>query len=1349
MDLFNDEFQPLNASHNQIIDILNYMFKDLDAQQLDLLCYFAYTSPSADLSNLERYIKYIDNTQSLDTLKKCAFSLVEDHFLISPYYSSYFYSASINGTYVVPALYYLITKRSSLYTKLKRSKISVRTEIEYLCQVIQHVSQGIDCKKKLGRFTLPANYYSSYYNFLFFFPKMRVLAEVVHPKFIYRFISYAINYAQASDLTDYIPLLEQLYDNIVDRQDKTFAGEALAYARYCYDGTYKEIPSPSSYWGYILNGLHLAFSGDNEAAADSFAKGFNSYNKEISTTVKNAYALTLPAYFCTICFARGIKPAHKNRFATLSSKYNEIRDMSLNSSRILTLYYEDNSLLSTYAKQWCKDLQNSSSSNGYALCQYVANYLGLTDTKPSTPIQKPAHKILVHEMRSMFSLSQDELNELNTLYGDKPLFEQVKSLKPWEITLDKVLRIASTEVGNKKTDKSDSRLIYIASKYQIVEVCSQSRLKSGVWGKPHVLSLSRIREIEVNTLNSHDLRVRSALKGYNSTNAFDFTSIMPALVGCDRVFVDVGSKLTPAIVDEDQPYLLLEKTKNGEFQFTSNIKLKDIKYGDTVCVVEKSRTHFSVIKLSNAQLNIFLQLLQLPSLPAEAEPVLRNFLSNINPKIGIHSSSIEGAETLNSVQGDPEVVIRIYPANDLTFTIELLVKTVKGGSELFSPGNGDAIVVDMVNGERCQVMRKISRERTLAKNIRQFVEDLTDSDFSDAQLQAQQMLELIEYVKDQPEYCIEWPKGAEIKLKVADESSWSFHMKRSEQWFDVEGEVSVDANTVLSLAQLLDAVSKNDGRFVKLNDNDYLLISESIKRQLKRLNEIATSKGGKVKVSPLQAAVDNDIFGDNGLVKVDSEWTKLRNKIIDSYKQSPRIPSALQAELRDYQHDGYLWLKHLTEWGGGACLADDMGLGKTVQAIAFLISEAKSGAALVVAPASVLPNWRNELARFAPSLNVKVLNNSNDRANEIFSAKPGDVVLTTYGLLISEEDTLISRKWHVVCLDEAHTIKNRDTKMSKVAMRLYAEKKLALTGTPIQNHLGELWNLFQFLNPGLLGSHEQFQQKYITPIEVSRDKDVQRQLKRTLAPFMLRRTKKEVADELPDKTEIKISVDLTNEETAIYETLRVKAEQQLQSSDKVDVNILSQITQLRRAACTPQLVANDFTGESSKLKTFISLVDDICSTGNKVLVFSQFTSFLKLAKDALDKVGVPYQYFDGSTTIAQREKIIEQFRNDDNCQLFLISLKAGGLGLNLTEANYVIHLDPWWNPAIEQQATDRAYRIGQKQKVTVYHLISAHTIEEKILRLHATKRDLADQLLEGTNVSHKITATELLNMLSQ
>jgi SNF2 family DNA or RNA helicase len=304
-----------------------------------------------------------------------------------------------------------------------------------------------------------------------------------------------------------------------------------------------------------------------------------------------------------------------------------------------------------------------------------------------------------------------------------------------------------------------------------------------------------------------------------------------------------------------------------------------------------------------------------------------------------------------------------------------------------------------------------------------------------------------------------------------------------------------------------------------------------------------------------------------------------------------------------------------------------------------------------------------------------------------------------------------------------------------------------MTGTPIQNHLGELWNLFQFLNPGLLGTHEQFHKKFIVPIENEDNHGMQRHLKKIIAPFMLRRTKSEVVDELPDKTEIKISVDLTDEETAVYETIRVRAEQQLQEQNRVDVNVLAQITQLRRAACTPKLVNDSFKGESSKLDAFVSLVDEIASGGNKVLVFSQFTSFLQLAKEQLDKAGIKYLYFDGSTTIAKREKIIEQFRSGE-VQLFLISLKAGGLGLNLTEANYVIHLDPWWNPAIEQQATDRAYRIGQKQKVTVYHLISAHTIEEKILRLHAVKRDLADQLLEGTNISHKLTAKDLLEMLS-
>jgi SNF2 family DNA or RNA helicase len=1343
MKLLDNKSHTHDDSHSRIVKIINKMFEPLDANERDLLCYCAYINREILSYNLDEYYNSISKNLPPNELKNCAISLKRKGYLWS-YYSNFFYNANIICQYVIPALYYLITERRNLYEKIRKSKISVTNDIEYICQVIECVSQGIDCKSKLAKFAKPTMFEGSYYFTILYFPEMRILADVVHPIYINNFISYAINTAQTDDIDNYIPFLEQLATKIEIPEEMIFAKEALAYARYCYDGTYEEIQSPSCFWGYLLKGIYLAYNGDIELAADVFAKGLIFFNKCKNVTVKNVYSHTLPAYYSTICFSRSTKQSHKNKFCRLSTKYRELGDVQLNPAKILTLYYDNNEHLGIYTKQWCDELSKASYRNSYALCRYIANYLELKEVDTSLPIRKPIHKILAHEMRRMFTFSQDELDDLNKLYGEKSLLEHEHRLASWELTLNKVLEVASAEVGN--NEPSTLRISYIVSKDLDVDIRLQSRLKSGNWGKPRHLTYARFLELDEDTLDEYDIRVRDKISNYYNCKSDKLLSV---LVGCDRVFVEIGAKLTPAVVDMEQAFVLLEKGEKGEYKFTSNLKLSDLQDSTKVKIVAKSRTHFSVIKITNAQLIIFKELLKMPTLPAEAEPVLRNFLSNISPNIGVHSSSIEGAETLNSVQGDPEVVIRIYPATNLTFTPNVLVRPVKGCTELCAPGKGVAILIDKVNGVRCQIMRKLTREHELVNNLRQYIEDLTGGIFDNTQLQAQQMLELMDYVKEKPEYSIEWPEGAELKLKAANESSWSIHMNKTEQWFEVEGEVSIDMNTVLSLAQLLDAVSKSDGKFVKLSDRDYLLISESIKRQLEQLSKIASISGGKVRVSPLQAAIDNEIFGQNGLVKVDDVWKNLRTKIFDSYKKVHRLPNSLQAELRDYQYDGYLWLKRLTAWGGGACLADDMGLGKTVQTIAYLLSEAKYGAALVVVPASVLPNWRNELARFAPSLNVKVLNNFADRRSEISSADSGDVVLTTYGLLISEEASLTVRKWHVVCLDEAHVIKNRDAKMSKVAMQLHADNRIALTGTPIQNHLGELWNLFQFLNPGLFGTYEQFQQKYITPIECFGNKDVQRQLKRTIAPFMLRRTKKEVAEELPDKTEIKISVELTDEETAIYETLRTKAEHQLQSNEKVDVKILSQITQLRRAACTPQLVYKDFTGESSKLKTFLSLVDDISSTNNKMLVFSQFTSFLKLAKNALDKVNVQYLYFDGSSTISQREKIIEQFRNDDDCQLLLISLKAGGLGLNLTEASYVIHLDPWWNPAIEQQATDRAYRIGQKQNVTVYHLISAHTIEEKILRLHATKRDLAAQLLEGTNVSHKLTANDLLDMLSQ
>ncbi|WP_315357996.1 DEAD/DEAH box helicase, partial [Prevotella denticola] len=334
----------------------------------------------------------------------------------------------------------------------------------------------------------------------------------------------------------------------------------------------------------------------------------------------------------------------------------------------------------------------------------------------------------------------------------------------------------------------------------------------------------------------------------------------------------------------------------------------------------------------------------------------------------------------------------------------------------------------------------------------------------------------------------------------------------------------------------------------------------------------------------------------------------------------------------------------------------------------------------------------------------------------------------------------------VVCLDEAHTIKNANTKMSKAAMRLQAQRRVILTGTPIQNHLAELWNLFQFINPGLLGSAEQFKKKFILPIEGDNDKNRQSQLRKLISPFLLRRTKSEVIDELPEKNEIKLPVELSSDEMAMYEVRRRETEERVRANVGDKMSTLAEITRLRQMACSCSLVDRKWKLPSSKVLAFIDLAESLDESGNRALVFSQFTSFFEEVKQAMDKAKLSYLYLDGSTPMAMREKLVKDFQTG-KCPFFLISLKAGGLGLNLTGANYVIHLDPWWNPAIEQQATDRAYRIGQKQNVTVYHLISQHTIEEKILRLHKTKRNLSDSLLEGSDISHAMTQEELLELL--
>ena len=412
-------------------------------------------------------------------------------------------------------------------------------------------------------------------------------------------------------------------------------------------------------------------------------------------------------------------------------------------------------------------------------------------------------------------------------------------------------------------------------------------------------------------------------------------------------------------------------------------------------------------------------------------------------------------------------------------------------------------------------------------------------------------------------------------------------------------------------------------------------------------------------------------------------------------------------------------------------------------------SEQLKGPSLVVAPTSVSTNWLSEVSRFTPTLNIVQLTGK-DRAETIARLDKFDLLITTYTLLQQEVENLAKINWQTIILDEAQAIKNAATKRSQAAMALNGAFKLITTGTPIENHLGELWNLFNFINPGLLGTHHQFNERYAIPIERYNNRDARLKLKKLIRPFILRRIKSQVLEELPPRTEVTLEVAMSAEEMHFYEALRQNALEILErAGDNAKgrhLQILTEIMKLRQACCNPRLISKDTRIASSKLEIFSSVIEELIASRHKALVFSQFIGHLDIIREYLDRQNITYQYLDGSTSSRQRKERVEAFQAGKG-DLFLISLKAGGLGLNLTAADYVIHMDPWWNPAVEDQASDRAHRIGQTRPVTIYRLVCKNTIEEKIVTLHQEKRDLADSLLEGTDMSGRLSSAELINLI--
>jgi len=550
-------------------------------------------------------------------------------------------------------------------------------------------------------------------------------------------------------------------------------------------------------------------------------------------------------------------------------------------------------------------------------------------------------------------------------------------------------------------------------------------------------------------------------------------------------------------------------------------------------------------------------------------------------------------------------------------------------------------------------------------------------------------------------------------------------------WFDLDGGVSFGSQ-IVPLPKVIRAFLRGE-RTVRLGDGTTgLLPEEWLSRNLPVLElGVAGQKnshGKTLRFSSVHALVLDSLLEENGVESVDSRFLEIK-EALNSFSgiKKVQVSPAFKGILRPYQEDTMGWFAFLKEFGFGGILADDMGLGKTVQVLAWLAGEmekAKKGPSLVVAPTSILFNWQSEAMRFIPGIKILAYT-GNGRSDLIKDMGQKDLVLTTYGLLRRDIEILKDFRFNYVILDESQVIKNSDSQISKTVRLLKARHRLCLTGTPLENHVGELWSQMEFLNPGILGPRAVFERKFARPI-AQRDEAALDLLKQLVKPFILRRSKEAVAKEILEKTEQVIFCSMTDKQAKIYSQVRdhyrasVLASLERWGINRSRIKVLEGLLRLRQAANHPALIGED-NARSGKLEEIMTLIEKSLSNGHKALVFSQFTKMLALIRNSIDDAGIAYEYLDGRTPQARREDKVRRFQEDRDIRLFLISLKAGGLGLNLTAADYVFIVDPWWNPAVELQAIDRTHRIGQDKKVFTYRFITEGTVEEKILALQEKK----------------------------
>lgn len=965
--------------------------------------------------------------------------------------------------------------------------------------------------------------------------------------------------------------------------------------------------------------------------------------------------------------------------------------------------------------------------------------------------------------RSDYQWLSQQANELYTKLTGHEAPMPVKTSTPslsnlhkekalWELQLEKMALILQEQLQKPQETKRLAWLIsHRAGRINLTPV--EQSLKNDGWSKGRKVSLSRLKSLEYGYLNDLDRRAAECIdcdyyRGREEWLINDHAAL-PLLAGHPALFNAESTPYQPINLISRELALQITPDADGIIELTRpegeyfDRFILDMDRDNTWYVYPVRPDQHQLMKLFDSGIE----------LPASAAPRLQPLLTGLSKLVAIHDESSQTqVATASELMHNQPLILQLYPFGG-GLRVELLSGPFGDERMTLPPGDGAERLLTKLNGQPTAYQRDLNRETGDRDRLPMLCPALEDYQESPHEWQVSHLEDILEVVDSLREltahYTITWPKGQPYRLHpvTADFENLKLRIRRKNQWFEMDGELKLDDDLQWKMIDLL-AGNKKEGRFIKLDDGRFAALSQQLYQELEFATDRLRAEDDSLVMHPMHTEDLMELADRTNLKRSQTFKQAIKTSRLIR-ERAYTIHPQFQAELRPYQAEGFQWLSRLADWGFGACLADDMGLGKTVQTLAFLQNYLNEGPGLIVAPASVCENWRRETLHFAPTLRPVVLNDCTDRSTILEELEPNHLLICSYGLLQREELLLTDIQWQAVVLDEAQMIKNRTAKRSKTARKLQAGFKLALSGTPIENQLMELWSLFEFINPGLLPTERRFYDHFVQQIERYDNRRVRDHLQKLIGPFLLRRRKSEVLTELPPKTEITLQIPLDQEELTFYETLRQRSISSLKHMDQnspKSMQVLAALMRLRRAACHPGLVAPEGNWTGSKLNQMLELVEEMRENNHQLLIFSQFTDFLRLAQNKLSTAGIKTFYLDGSTPVNTRMDLVDHFQRGE-ADAFLISLKAGGTGLNLTAADYVIHLDPWWNPAVEDQASDRAHRMGRTKPVTVYRLVAERTVEEKILELHEKKRELAENLLADSDNPQRMDLDALQRLL--